>query len=400
MIITIIGKGFVGNATSLLENESVTVWVYDIIPKFCSPIGLTYEQINEKSDLVFVCVPTPMNIDGSCNTGILKSVLSKLHHRFVVIRSTVPPGFSESQDCFFMPEFLTEKNWPQDFYHCPLWIFGKTSDEERNTLFQAKIKFLFESAFDGGKITSKDIYTVPTRDAEMIKLVRNNYLSTKVIFFNDIFRLCQTMGVNYSNVQHGVSADPRIGASHTQVDGVTFKGYGGTCFPKDTNSLFHIFQENNMESTLLEANLYTNEYILNSDKKWLNMYDRAIVNFEGRVLVYANINSSHKDLVLVDLEKEEKIIIIGITSEKDLVVHPRFHAQSYNLEQKFFIPRCDGVCCFIATHQPIATKMKTLLHLMEFTKTYSIPFEARFEDPMVDKYLYDWVVSQADVELG
>jgi UDPglucose 6-dehydrogenase len=399
MLVTVIGRGFVGKATMLLENPDVTVWVYDIVPEYCVPEGLTYEDVNEHSDLIFVCVPTPMRIDGSCNTGILESVLGKLDHPYVVVRSTVPPGFCASHDCFFMPEFLTEKNWAADFKACPVWIVGLVSPDQENnrsTELEKKIRYVLTTAKEGGHILHDETFFCPSIDAELIKLVRNNYLSTKLIFFNDIFKLCNTIGASYENVRHGVAVDTKIGPSHTLVDGNAFHGYGGTCFPKDTNSLFHIFQDHHLESALLEANLYTNEYLLNPDKKWLSMYDRAVTGYTGRVLVYALLDATHEPLVRHILDQEQDCVVIGIQVPSDcntplVMDHPRLYLHRYNLSHKLFLPRCDEIQCLVGRDLETTVKMESLLHLRQFSKTYRVPLAVHVEDSERDAYLLEWM---------
>src|SRR5579872_6189863 len=117
MIIGIIGNGFVGKATTILKNPDVKLIVYDIDPNLCSPIGTKITDLKQ-CDLIFVSVPTPMRKDGSCYLGIVESVINDLNsnnvinepENFVVIRSTILPGTSDRLGCYFMPEFLTEKN--------------------------------------------------------------------------------------------------------------------------------------------------------------------------------------------------------------------------------------------------------------------------------------------------
>ena len=83
-----------------------------------------------KSDIIFISVPTPMNKDGSCHIGILESLIKSIQEYkdlddlIVVIRSTVPPGTADKLNCYFMPEFLTEKNYINDFKYNKEWIFG------------------------------------------------------------------------------------------------------------------------------------------------------------------------------------------------------------------------------------------------------------------------------------
>lgn len=392
MIITIIGKGFVGKATMLLQNPNIIVWTYDIQPELCEPKNLTYQQINEQSDLIFIAVPTPMKMDGSCDTSIIDNVLSKLNHKFIIIRSTIPIGYSRKKQCYFMPEFLTEKNWPFDFYNCQCWIFG-LPNLSQNDEFKIRINNLINSAHNYSKIRYNQIFFCTNEEAELIKLVRNNFLSTKVIFFNEIFQLCKKLNIDYENIQKGIKYDLRIGESHTFVDGIDYNGYGGTCFPKDTNSLFHIFQKYKINSNLLEANLYVNEYILNKNKKWLSMYDRTISKFDGKIIIYANINSSYSSILIDNLMKNPTHFIIGIINKEQnsIIQHDRYLQQYYDLQQKFFIPRCDSIILYIHKNDSYDYKIKSILHLKDFASTFEIPLEIEFEDLQNDNYLYNWV---------
>ena len=77
MLIGIIGNGFVGKATQLFKCEKIDIYVYDIIPELCIPKGLQFEDLI-KCDLVFLCLPTPMNVDGSCYTKLLEDTINKL----------------------------------------------------------------------------------------------------------------------------------------------------------------------------------------------------------------------------------------------------------------------------------------------------------------------------------
>ena len=111
MKVGIIGNGFVGKATRLLECDDIQILTYDIVPDLCNPIGTTLKNISS-CDLIFITVPTPMNTDGSCHLGILEGVVSELKDlgakNNIIIRSTVPPGTSDRLNCNFMPE---ELNW-------------------------------------------------------------------------------------------------------------------------------------------------------------------------------------------------------------------------------------------------------------------------------------------------
>ena len=127
MIVGIIGNGFVGKATFQLQCKDIDILAYDINPESCVPKGLELKEMN-KCEIIFISVPTPMSKDGSCHLNIIESVLNNLSHinysGSIVLRSTVPVGTCDKLQCYFMPEFLTEKNYIDDFINNKDWMFG------------------------------------------------------------------------------------------------------------------------------------------------------------------------------------------------------------------------------------------------------------------------------------
>ena len=282
MKIGIIGNGFVGKATNILENKNVNLVIYDIDPNLCVPVGTTLKDICN-TDIVFISVPTPMNSDGSCHIGILESVVNNikeicdLNENLIVIRSTVPPGTSDHLNCYFMPEFLTEKNFVYDFINNEHWIFG-LKHTEQDTLFKEKITQLFNYSFESNKIKFNNLHFVTNKEAEMIKLFRNNYLSVKVGFCNEIAEFCEKKEISYENVRKLAVLDKRIGDSHSKVPGHDGrKGFGGTCFPKDTNNLKCEMKKIGMKSYIIENVVDRNETVDRSEKDWNSNKGRAVI---------------------------------------------------------------------------------------------------------------------------
>lgn len=282
MKIGIIGNGFVGKATNILENDNVELVIYDINPDLCRPIGTTIEDIC-KTDIVFISVPTPMNSDGSCHIGILESVISDikkicdLNENLIVIRSTVPPGTSNNLNCYFMPEFLTEKNFVNDFINNEHWIFG-LKNTEQDLLFKNKISQLFNYSYEAKKINYNNLHFVTNNEAEMIKLFRNNYLSVKVGFCNEIAEFCEKKNIDYENVRELATLDNRIGSSHTKVPGHDGRrGFGGTCFPKDTNNLKCEMKKVGMKSYIIDNVVERNEKVDRPEQDWNSNKGRAVI---------------------------------------------------------------------------------------------------------------------------
>jgi nucleotide sugar dehydrogenase len=287
MNIGIIGNGFVGKATALLgcrddggtyRSEDNVIMIYDKDPEKRVPSEIELHDLKE-CDVVFVCVPTPMNEDGSCHTGIVEEVIENLRSNDVeniVIRSTVPVGFCRELGVNFMPEFLTEANWREDFKSCKNWVFGL--DDPDNKDLKLKLRQVFLTAKHNGKIDYANFMFCPSEVAELSKYARNCFLATKVSFFNEIEEFCRVKDISYEQVRELVGMDDRIGASHTSVPGPDGKrGFGGTCFPKDIGSLFNQMASAGMESYVVEAASARNVQVDRKGQDWKNDKGRAVV---------------------------------------------------------------------------------------------------------------------------
>jgi UDPglucose 6-dehydrogenase len=277
MKIGVVGNGFVGHAMTLLRPH-VEVLVWDVVPEKRDPKTLDIETFVEESEIIFVAVPTPMNSDGSANLDIVRAVCEEIQEiddtKYIVLRSTVPPGTSEELDVNFMPEFLTEKNWEEDFKNCDQWILGST-----DPFLYEKMKRMFELAYNNGSgsVVNKEVIQCKPSEAEMIKYLKNVFLSVKVGFFNELESICSELDIDYESVRCIATQDKRIGSGHTKVPGHDGKrGFGGTCFPKDTNALAMFAKENGIESPILDAVIKRNEEIDRPEQDWKADKGRAV----------------------------------------------------------------------------------------------------------------------------
>lgn len=273
----IIGNGFVGKATQILKSNDIQIKTYDINPELCNPIGTKLEDCID-SDIIFISVPTPMSENGSCYLGIIEEVVNdlkkiiNLDEKLVVLRSTVTPGTSDNLNLYFMPEFLTEKNYEEDFKNNDNWIFGLKNKENshiQNKLFTEKMINLINSSYSNKKIKFNKLTFLKNKEAEMVKLFRNNFLAVKVSFCNEIYQYCNLKDINYNNIINIAAGDPRIGLSHTIVPGPDKKfGFGGTCFPKDISNTLYDMNNINMNSYILKACIERNDNVDRISKDW------------------------------------------------------------------------------------------------------------------------------------
>ena len=253
-MIGIVGNGFVGNAVYQNLRDKVKCKVYDADKN--RSLNTLGEVINQ--EFIFVCLPTPMREGGECDLSILDNFFEDLPEYIdgtFVIKSTVPVGttkkYTERHNVIHNPEFLTARNAVEDFANSERNIVG--GDQELCVDF---VRF-FEQCFPNipSIITSSD-------ESEAIKYFSNTFLAYKVAYFNKIYDLCQSVGMDYDTVCEGVTADSRIGKSHTQVPGIdNDRGFGGTCFPKDLNSLIVQMESHGVNADMLKEVWKYNEQI-------------------------------------------------------------------------------------------------------------------------------------------
>lgn len=223
----IVGYGHVGSIMHELFEDSC---IYDEPKKIGSR-----EQINS-CDFAFICVPTPKAENGSCDTSIVEDVLSWIESDIVVIRSTIPVGFTDKwrwetgKHIVFQPEYYGETvAHPFEDPHNRSWITlgGYGFDT-------CKVSQLYQTIFTSDLIINQ----VDARTAELAKYMENAFLATKVSFCNQFYDIAKKLGVDYDKLRETWLLDPRIGRSHTFVYKDN-RGYGGSCLPKDTAAIIY-----------------------------------------------------------------------------------------------------------------------------------------------------------------
>jgi UDP-glucuronate decarboxylase len=353
MNILVIGFGFVGKATYLLNNKDINIFVYDINPSLCDPLGLVLEEAVKQADLIFISLPTPLNIDGTCYTKLIDDLLIKITHDYIIIRSTIPVGYCDSKNVFAMPEFLTEANWKNDFINNKHWIFGiyDNCQIDIKNIFIDRINKLFSLAYENKSINYNDIIFCTNKEAELNLLIKNTFLSTKVSYFNEIYDLAKKLNINYNKVIDLVKSDDRIGLTHMSCPSYDGKrGYGGTCFPKDTNSMYYQMVENGIDTYLFEANLYRNENIDRPERDWLSDKGRTNIttNKFNIILVTGGAGFLGRNLCAKLLEDPtNKIICLDnlITGKKsnidEFISNPNFKFLQFDITKKLFLPKVD-----------------------------------------------------------
>lgn len=241
MKIGIVGLGHVGTAMNELFPNAV---VYD---KF-KAIGNKEEMSG--CECIFVCVPTPMNDDGSCNTSAVDEVLEWAEAEVIVIRSTVPVGYTDSKQSslnktiVFQPEYYGETvAHPFANLTSRTWItLGGTQDGINKAITAYKTVYNSDVLFT----------MVEAKVGELAKYMENAFLATKVIFCNEFYDIAKAMNIDYNQLREAWLCDPRIGRSHTFVYEDN-RGYAGSCLPKDVASIISQADSHDVNVDLLKS---------------------------------------------------------------------------------------------------------------------------------------------------
>ena len=279
MKIGIVGQGYVGTAIKVGFESYYDLETYDKYSEEKSTMQLA--DMVESCEVIFVCVPTPMNKDGSCNIDVVEGVIKQINKLLtdwksdkkpiVVIKSTVPPGTTEklhkkfkNVNVIFNPEFLTEANFIDDFKNQTRIILGGTRKGTN------KLRQIYSKVFP----TAHIIKTHSTI-AELVKYMTNSYLATKVSFANEMYQICEKFDMDYDKVVEYATLDERLGVTHWSVPGPDgYLGFGGHCLPKDLSALIEVADD--LDVDVLRSTQRTNNKV-RKDRDWERMKGRAVI---------------------------------------------------------------------------------------------------------------------------
>ena len=271
--IGVVGQGFVGTAIREGFKDFVKIETYD---KFKESTCNSLEELSQKAEIIFVCLPTPMRRSGDCDLSIVSDTIYKLdgfdNNNIAVIKSTVLPGTTEkfNKECnnlqvLFNPEFLTEANFINDFKNQNRVIIGGPRPGT------TKVKNLYRKCYPAASIIKTGSNT-----AEMVKYFTNCFLATKVSFSNEIRQVCEKINVDYDKVVEYGLYDQRIGKTHFSSPGPDGKfGFGGSCFPKDVNALISFALSTGMNPTVLKS-VWSKNLEVRPERDWEQLKGRAV----------------------------------------------------------------------------------------------------------------------------
>ncbi|TXD37438.1 UDP-glucose/GDP-mannose dehydrogenase family protein [Lujinxingia vulgaris] len=265
----ICGYGFVGRAV----HEVIAADILTLINDPAIHESTTLAELATNANLIFVCVPTPKGDDGHADLRIVHAVLSELSDVWdvwnesrapgVIVKSTVPPGSLDELQRIYPkvpllanPEFLRERCVIDDL-RCTERVIVGTTEVSANHPCLAVALALFRRALPDARVV-----VTTARTAELTKYASNALLASRVAFANELYELAERIDVDYDEVQAILALDQRIGSSHLQVPGPDgLRGFGGSCFPKDTRALLALARDVGANLSILEAVVASNERI-------------------------------------------------------------------------------------------------------------------------------------------
>lgn len=331
-------------------------------------VNSNLEKCVKESEIIFVCVGTPSNSDGSSNLNYLKNTckdiskfLNKIQDgkfRIIVIKSTIPPQTIETEimplmkqntskqigvdfDICSNPEFLKEGSAINDMLNPHLVVIGTNNE---------KTKYKINNFYTKLYSDSVNIMNTTIVNAELIKYTNNSFLATKISFINNIANICNKIpGADVEIIAEAIGMDPRIGKMFLKAG----PGYGGSCFPKDVVGFLNFIKLQGFSMPILESTHKINQ---NQPLEIIKMIKSKLSDIDGKNISILGLSfKKNTD----DIREAVSIKIVNKLLEQNAKIKVNDPMAIPNFKQIFNekIDYCDSIedclkdsdCCVILT---------------------------------------------------
>ena len=380
MKIAIAGIGYVGMSMAVLLSQKNEVVAYDILPekiekinKKQSPIKdkeisdylknkdlnlrgtLDYKDAFEDAKFIIICTPTDYDeeknfFDTSSVEDIIKKVKSDNLDTTVIIKSTVPVGFTqrikhiyEMNNIIFSPEFLREGKALYDNLYPSRIIIGDNTE---------KAEQFANLLVEGAQKKDITVKYMNNTEAEAVKLFSNTYLALRIAFFNELDTYAEMKGLNTKNIIDGVTLDSRIGNFYNNPS----FGYGGYCLPKDTKQLLVNYEDipQNLIGAIINSNQtrkkHITDMVIEKKPKTIGVYKLTMKtdsdNFRNSAMnkIIEDLKDVNSNIIVYEptLKSDEfngcKVVnnFNDFTKESDLILANRFEPVLQEFQYKVY----------------------------------------------------------------
>ena len=368
MKVSVVGTGYVGLSLAVLVSRKYSVIASDIIKEKVDLINSGKSPIVDKeiseflssgklylkattditeckgSDYVIIATPTNYDVETHMfDTSSVESVIDQIEkispESTIVVKSTVPIGFSESickqkgiDNLLFSPEFLREGRALYDNLHPSRIIVGVPF---KNKKLEEKAKGFLDLLAECAEDKTETIMMGST-EAESVKLFSNTYLAMRVSFFNELDSFAERNGLDTKQIIEGVCLDPRIGKNYNNPS----FGYGGYCLPKDTKQLLANYESvpNSLIEAIVKSNDIRKRFIADTVEKEANKEGAVIGIFR---LIMKSGSDNFRESSVFDIMKMLRGDGYEVIVYEPTVKDETFNGWALDNDLQSFMKRCD-----------------------------------------------------------